>query len=270
MEKDGKERKRLESNMTYWLKASGELPAGEALRGQRRYDFLVAWVAKLAKEKESVSTARSSHDNVQTEGQVKEDDWWCKAQIVREFGEDTGMAMILSKRMPERPCRVTGLSTPDLVEYNICVKDATSSKNEDINKVGSDTNRELKTQEEAKSHLEMVGDISANCIPQLAHLKVEKEEGTPPVGETALAVPIKVEKVGPPPVDVGALWVWRDKKGAVKKLSGISFEIKLIMENGKDIANNVFTNMYGVLLFVSVNLHVKNVLIVRTTSTQAQ
>jgi len=45
-EGDATEKRRLESNMTYYLKKTGELEAGASLRGDRRRNFMLLFLAK--------------------------------------------------------------------------------------------------------------------------------------------------------------------------------------------------------------------------------
>ena len=44
-EESSTEKRRMEANMFYYLKKSGEVPAGSSLRGDRRREYLVLWMA---------------------------------------------------------------------------------------------------------------------------------------------------------------------------------------------------------------------------------
>ena len=70
--------------------------------------------------------------------------------------------------------------------------------------------------------------MSGNFIPALSHLK-DDGQATSSAGQQ----PDVVVKQEPEPLDLATLWICRDKKKAVTKLQGISFDIKALLKNGE-------------------------------------
>jgi len=115
---DKTEKRRLESNMTYYLQQSGELNKGNRLSGDARRKFLLLYLAKQAKDKNASAAESSVRDVLTTASSSVAKKWMSKEKMILELGEKKASAWIASGKLECRPCSVTGSTDEDLKEYH--------------------------------------------------------------------------------------------------------------------------------------------------------
>lgn len=116
LDKDGKEKKRIESNMTYYLQQSGEAAKGSRVSGDARRQFLLLFLAKQAKDKTSTVASDTSHVVEKLATNKKMMSWWSREKMIKELGEIKAKAWIASASLSTRPDPVTGTNSDYLIE----------------------------------------------------------------------------------------------------------------------------------------------------------
>jgi hypothetical protein len=221
LEGDSAAKRKAESNMSYYLKSTGELVKGDRLAGDRRRDYLLLFLAKQARDKNAVVSAKSSHTvSKKSLHQVKKI-WWGKRQMVDNLGETRALSWIECGKLDKRPCPVTGKDDEDHSEWH-CPQDEDVDQHEDHVQVGEDTHKTLDGESSVKDLEAQLADMGGNLVPAV---KTAQENG----------IVVKIEAGAPESDPALELPILKDTKGTLRKLRDIEMEIKVL----RDVAQNV-------------------------------
>ena len=218
-DKDKSEKRRLESNMSYYLQQSGDMPKGTRLSGDARRKFLLLYLAKQAKDKNATSTSSSSREVVIDAINRTTKRWWSKEKMIKELGEKKALGWIGSGKLETRADAVTGSMEEDMMEYNV-PEDMESTTNHDTNraKINVDVTISKENQEGA---LEDLSDMAANLINGLKEPKVKTE----PTDDD----PKTIAKQA-----VLALQVVKDAKSVLHRLRDVEMDCRLLKDAQSD------------------------------------
>ena len=173
-EESSTEKRRMEANMFYYLKKSGEVPAGSSLRGDRRREYLVLWMAKTTKDKNAVVSIDTVH---QVSSKTESNDgaeWMGLEQMRRIHGEERVNAWMESGKLIKAPCPVTGSLEDNLADFKVPKKTESKIGSEEF-KHGSKSSKEGGSEAELLVHQATMADMAGNLVDQLTGLAGEGE-----------------------------------------------------------------------------------------------
>ena len=225
LESDAKEKRRQESNMTYFMKKSGEIPPGVVLRGDRRRHFLLVWLAKQAQEAATEANQQTEECFEKTNAYLLDESFLSRFQIIKEFGGVRGTDMIENGNLDTRPCRYTGKEGPDHTEYKVWDDHEVGSKTK-REKTSINTNKKLEG-EAVEAAQGAVRDIAGNFIKRLACEKPNEDDDDQPL----------VTKNDPPQVanPLASLSIMKDPMATLKSLQAAELDLKVLCDDAKQI-----------------------------------
>ena len=234
LEKDAGEKRKAESNMTYFLKTTGELQKGDRLTGDKRKEFLMLYLAKQAREKGTdvqLSTEKVVIHSMKTQ---KYDRWMSKFQMEKEFGAMKTQKWIDSGKLPKRPDPVTQEDSEDMSQWQV-PEEVDVKENEDKQVVNQKTNKALNKEGDIAEAEKSLADIADNLVPGSSQKSGEGPD-------------IKQEpEAQTNPLD--ALGIMKDTRGILRKLRDIEMEAKLIRDGSTSMAyaKNLHTDLVAYL-----------------------
>ena len=168
------EKRRMEANMFYYVKKSGEVPAGSSLRGDRRREYLVLWMAKTMKDKNAVVSIDTVHEVSSKTESNDGAEWMGLEQMRRIHGEERVKAWMESGKLIKAPCPVTGSLEDNLADFKVPKKTESKIGSEEF-KHGSKSSKEGGSEAEWLVHQATMADMAGNLVDQLMGLAGEGE-----------------------------------------------------------------------------------------------
>jgi hypothetical protein len=173
-------KKRINSNMHYYLDSIGKKKAFDTMSASEKKDFFVKWAAS------KMSTGTSSSTSVHEVTIVKESgtmfEWMGKERMIKELGDNKATAKIASGLLESRADLDTGVNDEWSTEYKVFFSKG-SEIEKDENKHGLNTVSEL----DEAGLAEAVDDMksASSCVAGNIPLVAVKKEGSTGGGSSA-------------------------------------------------------------------------------------
>ena len=228
-----KEKRRLEASMTYYLKQSGELEPGQRLAGQDRQQFILLYMARQAREKDSVVRAKTMDEIENTSEHDKGKKWMGLEQMKRVFGEARVKRWMDSGKLPRRPDPIIGDSDSEVAEFAVPQEKERTlgiSRQKVVTEVEAEGDGK-NNEEWLKIQADKMIDMASEAIPSMAAgskadgagMKAEgagmKEEGAGSKAERAAII------------DLSSLDIMKDTKAILMKIKAAELQVKVLRDD---------------------------------------
>ena len=225
MANDQKEKRRMEANMTYYLKKTGEL-GGQQLRGDMRRQYMTLYLAKMMRDKTTASTTSSSHEVIQRKESHDTNEWMGLVQMQKVYGETRVQGWLDSKKLQRRPDPVTGLETDEMAEFKV-PRSTDHNVGIDEHKAGLKASGDLSKDEDITEQEVALSSMAANRVEELKESEVSAGSSGGPE--------IKKEQEDSSNDPLAGVAIYQDSKGCLRKLREMETECNIVKEKAGDI-----------------------------------
>ena len=222
LEADKASKRRMEASMTYYLKQSGEDDGRCA--GQKRRDFMIAFIAKKGKESGAFVQSEAEHvvEEKTTKGLAK--GWMSLKKIEDEFGVKKAHAWVASGKLTRQADKITGSEEDDMAEFWI-EQEYEDEQGVDMQKIGIKTQKTLDDEDSMKKQRDAIQDMASSLCARLGIASSSSDPGGP----------VKNEKDGVDGNPLDKLDIMKDKNGLLRKLKDLEFTAKVYKTDAEKV-----------------------------------
>ena len=219
LDADKDKKRRVESSMSYYAKATGEAYEGERITGQRRREFMLSFLAMKSRSDKSNTTMSSEHSVTQKATAGTRKRWMGKHAMINQYGEKKAMAWIESNQLKRRADKITGSAEDDMCDFYI-ESDFEEEAAEDETSAQLQAKSELDNPESFAETSSQLADMASASVPSLGL----------PASSSGEPRPIKTEPIDTDVDPLSKLKIMQGSLGELRMLRDYEIDVKMMKE----------------------------------------